>query len=48
MGRGIALAKSFASWVAQVGGVSVAKDGKVKVHRVVCAIDSARWSTLIR
>jgi|WetSurMetagenome_2_1015567.scaffolds.fasta_scaffold18761_2 isoquinoline 1-oxidoreductase subunit beta len=37
-GRGIAVHKSFDSCVAQVAEVSVA-DGKVKVHRVVCAID---------
>ena len=37
-GRGIAVHKSFDSYVAQVAEVSVA-DGKVKVHRVVCAVD---------
>ena len=30
---------SYGSYCAQVAEVSVAKDGKVKVHRVVCALD---------
>ncbi|CAN5481714.1 xanthine dehydrogenase family protein molybdopterin-binding subunit [soil metagenome] len=38
-GRGIAVAESFDSYVAQVAEVSVGKDGKVKVNRVVCAVD---------
>jgi isoquinoline 1-oxidoreductase beta subunit len=38
-GRGIAVHESFGSYVAQVAEVSVTKDQKVKVHRVVCAID---------
>ena len=37
--RGIATMESFGSHVAQVAEVSVGKDGKPKVHRVVCAID---------
>ena len=37
--QGIAVHESFGSYVAQVAEVSVAKDGKVKVHRVICAID---------
>ena len=37
--RGIALLKSFRSYVAQVAEVSVSDDGEVKVHRVVCAVD---------
>lgn len=37
--RGIAVAQSFGSYVAEVAEVSVAKDGKVKVHRVVGAVD---------
>lgn len=36
--RGIAVAESFRSYVAQVAEVSIA-DGKPRVHRVVCAID---------
>jgi isoquinoline 1-oxidoreductase beta subunit len=37
--RGIAVAESFTSFVAQVAEVSVGDDGKVRVHRVVCAVD---------
>lgn len=37
--RGIAVHKSFQSFVAEVAEVSVANDGSVQVHRVVCAID---------
>jgi isoquinoline 1-oxidoreductase beta subunit len=36
--RGIAVVKSFESHVAQVAEVSI-ENGKVRVHRVVCAID---------
>jgi isoquinoline 1-oxidoreductase subunit beta len=38
-GRGVALHKSFGTYVAQVAEVSVAPNGKVKVDRVVCAVD---------
>jgi isoquinoline 1-oxidoreductase beta subunit len=38
-GRGIAVHESFGSFVAQVAEVSVSREGKVRVHRVVCAID---------
>ncbi len=37
--RGIAVAESFGSFVAQVAEVSVAGHGGVRVHRVVCAVD---------
>jgi isoquinoline 1-oxidoreductase beta subunit len=37
-GRGIAVHASFGSYAAQVAEVSV-EDGRVRVHRVVCAID---------
>ncbi len=37
-GRGIAVAESFGSFVAEVAEVSVS-DNRVRVHRVVCAID---------
>ncbi|HTZ41320.1 MAG TPA: molybdopterin-dependent oxidoreductase [Syntrophales bacterium] len=37
-GRGIAVHKSFESYVAEVADVSLV-DGRVKVHRVVCAVD---------
>jgi isoquinoline 1-oxidoreductase subunit beta len=38
-GRGIAVHESFGSFVAQVAEVSVSDAGKVRVHRVVCAVD---------
>jgi len=38
-GRGIAVAESFGSYVAQVAEVTVGADGKVKVDRVICAAD---------
>ncbi|HLA26794.1 MAG TPA: xanthine dehydrogenase family protein molybdopterin-binding subunit [Syntrophales bacterium] len=38
-GLGLAVHESFGSCVAQAAEVSVSKEGKVKVHRVVCAID---------
>jgi isoquinoline 1-oxidoreductase beta subunit len=38
-GRGIAVAEAFNTFVAQVAEVTVDKDGKVKVDRVVCAVD---------
>ncbi len=39
LSRGLAVHESFESFVAQVAEVSVLKEGKVRVHRVVCAID---------
>jgi isoquinoline 1-oxidoreductase beta subunit len=42
LGRGIATHFSFASYVAQVAEVSVAKTGEVRVHKVVCAVDCGR------
>jgi isoquinoline 1-oxidoreductase beta subunit len=39
VGRGIATHFSFNSYVAQVVEASVAKNGEVRVHRVVCALD---------
>jgi len=41
-GRGIATHFSFDSYVAQVAEASVEKDGTVRVHRVVCAVDCGR------
>ena len=38
-GRGIAVYRSFGSWVAQVAEVSLAKEGGLHVERVVCAAD---------
>jgi isoquinoline 1-oxidoreductase beta subunit len=40
--RGIATHFSFDSYVAQVAEVSVDKEGNVRVHRVVCAVDCGR------
>ncbi len=37
--RGIALHESFGSIIVQVAEVSVTKEGSIKVHRVVCAVD---------
>jgi len=37
--RGIAVAESFGTYVAEVAEVSVDKDGNPKVHRVVAAVD---------
>jgi isoquinoline 1-oxidoreductase beta subunit len=37
--RGIAVAFSYGSYAAEVAEVSVAADGALRVHRVVCAID---------
>jgi isoquinoline 1-oxidoreductase beta subunit len=37
--RGIAVAFSYGSYAAHVAEVSVAPDGSVRVHRIVCAID---------
>jgi isoquinoline 1-oxidoreductase beta subunit len=39
VGRGIATHFSFNSYVAQVVEASVAKNGEVRVHRLVCALD---------
>jgi isoquinoline 1-oxidoreductase beta subunit len=41
-GRGIATHFSFDSYVAQVAEVSVDKNGEVRVHKVVCAVDCGR------
>ena len=38
-GRGIALHKSFNTYVAQVAEVTVTKTGELKVDRVTCAVD---------
>ena len=42
VGRGVATHFSFDSYVAQVIEASVEKNGNVKVHRVVCAVDCGR------
>ncbi|HET8608376.1 MAG TPA: xanthine dehydrogenase family protein molybdopterin-binding subunit, partial [Burkholderiales bacterium] len=38
-GRGVAVHKSFNTYVAQVAEVTVGSDGRFKVDRVVCAVD---------
>lgn len=38
-GRGVAVHESFNSYVAQVAEVTVARDGSIKVDRIVCAVD---------
>jgi isoquinoline 1-oxidoreductase subunit beta len=40
--RGVAVHKSFGSYVAQVAEVSLNPAGDVRVHRVVCAVDCGR------
>jgi isoquinoline 1-oxidoreductase beta subunit len=37
--RGVAVAESFGSFVAQIAEVSIGADGEPKVHKVWCAID---------
>ena len=37
--RGVALAKSFNSYVAQIAEVSIGKNGEPRVHKVWCAVD---------
>jgi isoquinoline 1-oxidoreductase beta subunit len=39
VGRGVALQLVFGTYMAHVAEVEVAKDGAVRVHRVVCALD---------
>jgi len=38
-GRGLAVHEAFGSYVAQAAEVSVSNEGRLRVHRVVCAID---------
>jgi isoquinoline 1-oxidoreductase beta subunit len=40
--RGIAVHESFSSFVCEVAEVSVNPSGKVRVHKVVCAVDCGR------
>src|SRR5207247_5459433 len=40
--RGVASHFSFQSYCAQVADVSVGKEGGVRVHRIVCAVDCGR------
>ena len=39
VGRGVSVQFAFATYMAQVAEVEVAKDGAVRVRRVVCAVD---------
>src|SRR5215218_3764800 len=39
VGRGVSIQNAFATYVAQVAEVEVARDGSVRVRRVVCAVD---------
>jgi isoquinoline 1-oxidoreductase beta subunit len=39
VGRGISLQHAFATYMAHIAEVEVAKDGAVRVRRVVCAVD---------
>jgi isoquinoline 1-oxidoreductase beta subunit len=39
VGRGVSVQHAFATYMAQVAEVEVAKDGTVRVRRVVCAVD---------
>src|SRR5262249_6331271 len=39
VGRGVSLQHAFATYMAHVAEVEVAKDGSVRVRRVVCAVD---------
>jgi isoquinoline 1-oxidoreductase beta subunit len=39
-GRGVALLLGFGTYLAEVAEVAVAPDGKVRVQRVVCAVDT--------
>ena len=43
--RGIAVHESFGSFVAEAAEVSVADDGTVRVHRVVCGVDCSAMVT---
>jgi isoquinoline 1-oxidoreductase beta subunit len=39
IGRGVSVVFGFGSYIAQVAEVSVGKDGRIRVQRVVCALD---------
>ena len=41
-GRGVAISACFGAYVAEVAQVSVGEDGRVRVHRVDCALDCGR------
>jgi isoquinoline 1-oxidoreductase beta subunit len=37
--QGVALMEGYGTYMAQVADISLGSDGKVKVHRIVCAVD---------
>jgi isoquinoline 1-oxidoreductase subunit beta len=39
VGRGVSVVFGFGSYIAQIAEVSVGKDGRIRVQRVVCALD---------
>ena len=41
-GRGIAMMESYGTFVAQVAEVSIDEPGRLRVHKVVCAVDCGR------
>ncbi len=40
--QGVALMEGYGTYMAQVADISLGSDGKVKVHRIVCAVDCGR------
>jgi isoquinoline 1-oxidoreductase beta subunit len=42
VGRGVSAMFGFGTYIAQIAEVAVAKDGQVRVQRVVCALDCGR------
>ena len=42
VGRGVSVMFGFGTYIAQIAEVAVAKDGQVRVQRVVCAVDCGR------
>ena len=42
VGRGVSVMFGFGTYIAEIAEVSVAKDGQVRVQRVVCAVDCGR------
>jgi isoquinoline 1-oxidoreductase subunit beta len=42
VGRGVSVMFGFGTYIAQIAEVAVARDGQVRVQRVVCAVDCGR------
>jgi isoquinoline 1-oxidoreductase subunit beta len=42
VGRGVSVMFGFGTYIAEIAEVTVAKDGQVRVQRVVCAVDCGR------